>query len=282
MKKPPFISGLNIHSLSALVKWLPAILIILLAYQSAGLTWKIASYFRVDAPLPVFTSSSPQVSANQAGKTGLPDLSVMHLFGNAVEEASTTAPVEAPKTSLNLTLHGVFVDQDPSRSGAIIGTSGGNQKYFNQGQVVDSSAGVTLYEVRPDQVILFRGGRYESLRFPRTSVSNSTVFKPASTQTATGNGKISKRNVMENLRVVPVYGGASGLKGYRLLPKKDRAEYNRLGIRPTDIVVAINGISLKDQKEAMRVINELYKATSVEVQVDRNGTLETFTLDVTN
>ena len=199
MKKIPFIPDSPHALMTVLSHWLPVLLLLLVAYQSAGLTWNMVSFFRVEPNLPPTTTSLVRTSTNQAGTTVIPDLSSLHLFGNAVEEVTGTTPIEAPKTSLNLTLHGVFVDQDPSQSGAIIGTSGGNQKYFKQGQVVDSSAGVTLSEVRPDQVILFRGGRYESLRFPKTSQSNSAVFKATGSQPVKSVNKISKRNIMENI-----------------------------------------------------------------------------------
>jgi general secretion pathway protein C len=264
--------------LNAIAKWLFRLLLIVLAYQAASFTWRIVGLFSPQSP--VQSSAMQKGSAQRVTQQAksIPDIAQLHLFGDARVTTAASTPTVAPKTRLNLTLHGVYVDPDSRKSGAIIGAAGGRQKFFKQGQKIDLAPGVSLAEVRANEVILSRNGRFESLRFVKKTLNLPSVHNvTSSTRKLTG---INKQNIMENVRVVPVFAGASGFKGYRLLPRKNRAIYNRLGIRPTDIVLSINGISLKNQREAMRVINELYKARQVELQIERNGNLQTLTVDL--
>ena len=263
---------------------LPAVLmfllVIVLAYQLAGITWAIVeSYFvqpSQEAVKPVMKATVKQQSSSAPDYSRLASL---HLFGKQDEtRAVQQAPKTAPETRLALVLYGVFTDQDAKRGSAIIGQKTGKQQYYNVGDRVDT--GVWLAEVRRDHVLLRAGASYEALKFPKQSSSGFNIrnSKPANSTT---NLSQNKQSFMESVKIVPVFTGKDRtLKGYRILPKKNRAVYNRLGLRPSDIVTAINGIALNDQREAMKVINELVKSDQVEVQLDRNGQMETKVLNL--
>jgi general secretion pathway protein C len=76
--------------------------------------------------------------------------------------------------------------------------------------------------------------------------------------------------IFEHVRFVPVR-SRDGLKGYRVLPQKNRKLYNKLGIRPSDLVTSVNGVNLTNDKEAMKLIQMMKEATSVQVDIVRNG-----------
>ena len=254
---------------------LMVVLVVILAYQIAGISWALLERMLVDEA-QVTTQPNVKMQSRQQQKSvdnSYINLANFHLFGQQdVARAVTDVPVTAPETRLNLVLFGVFTDDNSKKGSAIIGQKTGEQKYYSVGEKVDN--GVWLAEVRQDHVLLKRGANYEVLKFPKEVTTGVNI---ASNTRPVGNQNISqeKQTFMDNVKIIPVFTGKDRtLKGYRILPKKNRAVYNRLGIRPTDIVTSINGIALSDQREAMKVIAELVKSDQVEVQLDRNGQIE--------
>lgn len=279
---------LPVDSRETLLRKLPfltlLLLVVILAYQLASFSWILLDDM-MDKGEQTVTPAS--VTGNGLQETRMPDqvnvssLAAMHLFGQIqTAPIAKPLPVTAPETRLNLVLYGVFTDADTRQGSAIIGQKGEEQKFYHVNDAVDN--GVTLAEVRSDHVLLKRGVNYEVLKFPKEFSSGVEIQSRSTESTAPVASIVNqKQSFMENVKIIPVFAGKDRtLKGYRLLPKKNRALYNRMGIRPTDIVTAINGIKLSNQEEAMKVIAELVKSDSVEVQVERNGQTETRTLQL--
>ena len=256
------------------------LLVAILAYQLAGFTWTVVERFFVQPAEQISMPVAKPLPGKQTRATSnYAHLGGLHLFGKRDQtKVVTQTPTTAPETRLALVLYGVFTDQDVKNGSAIIGPKSGKQEYYNVGDKVDT--GVWLAEVRQDHVLLRRGASYETLKFPEPSTKGFSIEDhqaPGGTTDVSQN----KQTFMDNVRIVPVFTGKDKtLKGYRILPKRNRAVYNRLGLRPSDIVTAINGIALNDQREAMKVINELIKSDQVEVELDRNGQVETRTLNL--
>lgn len=283
---------------TAISRYLPmlivALLVLIIAAQAADLTWRLIPAPETGSAAPRSPVRSPATQANaQNDKAGLESLAKLHLFG----EAGKAGPVQkieqkAPETRLNLTLHGVFVDEDPEKGAAIIGTSGSKQKYHKVGGSVMN--GVTLRGVFNDRVVLLRNGQSEVLRFPKVPSSGSLAAPPSGRSTTKlGRGRISSANsgalkgyreeftkepmkIFEHVRFVPVR-SREGLKGYRVLPQKNRALYNKLGIRPSDLVTAVNGVPLTDTQEAMKLMKTLQDAQSLQVDIVRGGQPQSLT-----
>lgn len=251
------------------------LLVIILAYQLAGLTWGVLErhYVKPDQAVETrSTQSNTVVAKANSGRTQ--NLSDLHLFGKMeVTQVVRKVPETAPETSLGLVLYGVFTDPDVKLGSAIIGQKSGDQQYY----VVDDKvgSGVWLAEVRSDHVLLKRGGTYEMLKFPKEPSRGVDIQSSAPAATPPANLSREKQTFMESVKIIPVFSGREKkLKGYRILPKSNRTVYNRLGLRPSDIITSINGIALNDQRESMKVIAELVKADQIEVELDRNGQKE--------
>jgi general secretion pathway protein C len=272
-----------------------AVLTLIIAAQAADLTWRL-----IPAPEtgPAAAQNVIRQPVRQAGaqtkRDGLETLVKLHLFG----EAGKARPVQnieqkAPETRLNLTLHGVFVDAEPEKGAAIIGTSGSTQKYYKVGAAVMN--GVTLRGVFNDRVVLLRNGQSEVLRFPKVPSAGSLTTTPrgrsvgrsepaSRVNTAALRGyrdEFSKEpmKIFEHVRFVPVR-SRQGLKGYRVLPQKNRELYNKLGIRPSDLVTAVNGVPLTDTQEAMRLMQTLQDAQSLQVDILRGGQPQSLTFSL--
>ena len=156
---------------------------------------------------------------------------------------------------------------------------------------------MTLRGVFNDRVVLLRNGQSEVLRFPKvpssgslaSSTSGRSSARPARGRTSSANSGALRgyreefRNepmkIFEHVRFVPVR-SREGLKGYRVLPQKNRELYNKLGIRPSDLVTAVNGVPLNNTQEAMKLMQTLQDAQSLQVDIVRGGQPQSLTFSL--
>lgn len=260
-------------------------LVVLIGARLAELTWSLISP-ESNTPSTVASQTSSSEPAVDPAEN-IQKLANLHLFGDASSAPVAPQTRVAPPTQLNLTLHGIFVEDDPKLGAAIIGKTNAEQRFYQVGDAI--SGGAKLEEVREDHVILSRNGKFETLRFPKTQqipLSSKPIGSEAATLTGGNASGISPTpgnlaqyremiqkeplKLLDYVRVLPVRSGNT-LKGYRLLPQRDRSLYNQLGIKPSDIVTAVNGIPLTNEREAAKIMGELSKATQLVVDVNRNG-----------
>jgi general secretion pathway protein C len=277
------------------------LLVLLISWRAAEVTWSLIPAPDIQMPIQSQAATArPTPQRNTVSQ--LDGVANLHLFGVAgATKPAKKIDTKAPETQLNLTLHGVFVADVAEKGEAIIGTSGDVQKYYKVGNAVMS--GVTLQAVFEDRVVLLRNGRSEVLRFPKvsqprslTSTSTTSSRQHSSRTRGLGPGVAtadSSRNlkkysdllreeplkVFEYIRFVPVK-SRDGMKGYRILPQKNRELYNQLGVRPSDLVTSVNGIPLSNDKEAMKLIDQLKESQSIEVEIVRNGRPKTLSFDL--
>jgi general secretion pathway protein C len=278
------------------------ILILLISLRAAELTWSLIPAPEIQQQMQSKGTKSSPTAKRRDTSQKLDSVVKLHLFG--VAGATKTAKKidsNAPVTRLNLTLHGVFVADEAEKGEAIIGTSGNVQKYYKVGNAVMS--GVTLQAVFNDRVVLLRDGQSEVLRFPKvskpriaTNTRSSSKAKRRSPKAGVGPGPVARSasknlkkysNVLRNeplkifeyVRFVPVK-SRDGMKGYRILPQKNRELYNQLGVRPSDLVTSVNGVALSNDKEAMSLIEKLKDAQSIQVEIVRNGRPQTLNFDL--
>jgi general secretion pathway protein C len=74
----------------------------------------------------------------------------------------------------------------------------------------------------------------------------------------------------EKLQVLPVFEDGK-LRGVRLTAAGDASLITKLGLRPTDVVTAINGTPLDDLSRGQQVVQGLRNAASANVTVLRDG-----------
>ena len=145
-----------------------AVLVVLLAVSLAHFTWFIL------AGSPPTITQGPELAASsnsaQPVRLNMRQLQQWHLFGKAGEAPKPTRAKRQEnlvKTSLRLTLEGVFLADDPEKSSAIIAEQGKPGLFYRVSDRVPGNA--VLDRVEEDQVVLDRNGRLEVLRFPKTA-----------------------------------------------------------------------------------------------------------------
>jgi len=269
------------------VKQLPVIataaLTVVVAWQLARITWLLlpradtqAAVAPVDmsALLPVSRGVNAQQVANA------------HLFGEASAEAPNEADLEnAPKTTIPLVLSGTIASSDPTKGFAFIGESANAAKFVRVGALIAGQA--KLHSVFADRVILDRSGRLEALHLPRNAAlgaarpAAAARATPPSGQFADNLRRIAETNpnaFSEVIRPQPVFAGGAQ-KGYRVYPGRNRQQFASLGLRPGDLVTAINGTALDDPARGQEILNTLTLSDQVSVTVERNGQTQQLNLN---
>jgi len=271
-------------------------LVVVIAKLAAELVWALVPTPEGAAWQPP-PPTRPQITAR--GGVDLSAVNNAHLFG---QFTAPVAPVladlaAAPDTQLNLTLLGILSngrnDKD-SRSRALISAQGGEEKPYSVGD--DVSRGVQLTAIFPDRVILNRNGKLETLRLDKESTSGLTgspITQLQEQPVAQGDDENASESLAEirsqlledpskvadYIRVQPVNTG-SGLSGYRIYPGRDRTVFAAAGLRPGDIVTAVNGTALNDPSRSLQLLNELSQSSQINLTVDRGGQPQSFSINL--
>ena len=256
------------------------LLAVVIAAQLASLVWRAlgSGGEELEPETPGFTAAEPAVD--------LPAIVNAHLFGVAAESGDPSA---APATSANLALTGTLAGREPEQGWAIIGASGQSARVYATGAALPG--GTKLVAVYPDRVILDRNGSRESLMLPRLSggAGSSTAPRVAGRQpSALPDASLAdsvRQLLVQNpqaggdlLRPQPVFAGGS-LRGYRVYPGRNRAQFAGLGLQPGDLVMAVNGAALDDPNRGLEILRGVGQGSAVTLTVERGGQQQQIAID---
>ncbi len=263
-------------------------LVLLLAYNAAVLSWRLVPAAEREALPPVPSVSSQQAVVSSGGW----NIARWHLFGK--ENQNAPAPVvvqkDIPKTTLKLTLRGVFVAD--GGGGAIIAEANGKERYYAVNSRI--SGGVILAEVHPTKVVLKRNNALEILELPKASLkttsSSSRARNRFSRASARGAAPMNLKQYRKELlkepqrltdaiKMSPRSEGGKFI-GYQVKPGRDRALFDRVGLLSGDIVTAVNGIQLDTPAKGLNVLRSLQTANSVRLDIKRNGRSQSFDVSI--
>jgi general secretion pathway protein C len=260
------------------------VLAVLIAVELARMLVSLLSG-PVKSPQPIAAPVSP---SHQRQGVNVQSVISAHLFGVAMADPTTQDPTNAPLSSANLVLAGTIATQDPKHGIAII-SDGGPSKVFSVG---DNVNGASLHSVYLDHVILDRGGTLETLLLPRLlagspRMASSRRIPGADQRTVQAVDNI-RRMVQQDpglldqvMRTVASYDNAAGkLRGFRAYPGRNRAIFNKLGLKPGDLVTAINGQPLDDPQHSQEVFNTIQSSNSVTVTIERSGQKQDISLNI--
>jgi general secretion pathway protein C len=246
-------------------RWLTAALVVLLGVRAATL---VAALSGAPAAMPNAAPPPPSTTRNVVD---VPSILRANLFGQGAP-----APGTAPVTNMALVLAGVIADVDEKSGFAMLGTSATDIKVYRVGEAVPG--GARLSSVLVDRVLLDRGGTVEALLIPRVSAGAAAPLVSTPPPVA-GNSVSRVQQVLRTnpaligqvIQRQPVISPEGKLRGMRLYPGTNVQAFNRLGLRPGDLVTAINGTTLEDQTRGDEIFNSLSGAAEARVTVIRNG-----------
>jgi general secretion pathway protein C len=252
----------------------------LIAVESAGVAISLLSRTPVSPPQ---TIAAPAPNAHKAG-TDVQSVVSAHLFGIAAADPNQD-PTSAPTSMANLVLAGTIATQDPKHGVAIV-SDGGPSKVYSVG---DNIGGASLHSVYLDRVILDRGGSLETLLLPRVLPNMHAPPRAPGASPRTIAAVENIRHMVQQdpgildqvMRTVPSYDNAAGkLRGFRAYPGQNRAIFGKLGLKPGDLVTAINGTQLDDPQRSQEVFNTIQTSDHVSVTVERAGQKQEISLNI--
>lgn len=131
---------------------------LLLLVSVSSVAWNIRSQNQIKAANYAKQAIAP-ISKKVRHTYNVSDIVRANLFG----DASPAKVVKvAPKTTLDLTLQGVLAASDTTMARAIIMSGKRNSKLYSIGESIQG-AGVSIEEIRANEVLLNRNGAIESL-----------------------------------------------------------------------------------------------------------------------
>ncbi|MEH6580461.1 MAG: type II secretion system protein GspC [Halioglobus sp.] len=239
-----------------------------------------------------------------------------HLFGVAGETtpADTVVPVVeaaserdgiengARDTRLNLKLRGVVASSEDGLGHAMIEFRS-EQEVYAVGDKLPTAGNVSLAKVLPDGVVLDNAGTYELLRLyddteltgqlsqkapkpvPAVSKSPSAQIVPRVVGATLVAGNV-RQQLYENPQSLAAVVRVSAvrenntLRGYRVDPGKNGAQFTQLGFKAGDIVTSVNGIALDNPGNTMQLYQLMRTASSAVFDLERDGESLTLTVDL--
>lgn len=257
-------------------------LVIALGYRLADLTWVVAAPAET-ATVPTSSPSPTRTVASSQAPSG-PQFAAWHLFGTPdSKEQAPAAPIDAPETQLNLDLKGVLHSDDPEEARAIVAGSGQPERKYRIGD--ELPGGATLERVYKDRVILKRNGRYETLKLPRDALEGADKRQAAQRDIGAAAAPLLEQLETDPLSVAQQYDiqpqtREGRIVGFQVEPKGRDPLYNRLDLRPNDIITAVNGIRLDNITNARKALRSIESGSRVTLTIERGGAEQTFTYNL--
>ena len=254
------------------------VLALAVGVQAAMVLTDLAGADRAPAPGMIAASRVQRPTVDIAAITNT------HLFGTAPASATAGTGANAPQTSMPLVLTGVIAANDPRNGLAILGPSIAATKVYAVGD--DIPGGARLHAVLADHVLLDRNGRLEALALPRQFLGSTPP--PMSSAAPTGGPVVDRMRelvsrdpgiIADIMRPEPVFAGGKQ-QGFRVFPGRDQQAFMRLGLRPGDLVTAIDGTPLDDPSRGEQILSTLGASSEAHVTILRNGQQQELTLDL--
>jgi general secretion pathway protein C len=275
------------------VFFITLLLTVLLAYQLAIFVWQIVPQPDLKHAVSTNTvvtnaqSSSAELSTQQK----VAQISGKHLFGQVERNAAAPVQVQdAPKSSLNYKLRGIYYSSEESIAAVILQKNNLDGEFYRLGDEVDTN--IYIHQIQPDHIIISRQGRLEKLILekPTADMSGNQQVQARTSLPAASSTRILKsyrRRYKDNpmalarrFQAIPVQENGNNI-GYKLKALRGESLLKNLALEQDDVFVAINGIGLDKPFQALDALKSLTTANSVSVTVMRNGNRETldFNLD---
>ena len=270
--------------------WVSLLLVVVIAWKLAQMVWML-----VPAPAAGDSVATPaRVTSTAVGNdtaTEVNAISEAHVFGiaDAADEAPAPVPEEIEDlrdTNLsNLSLKGTIASYPAELSIAIISDGGNKEEVYTIGSAVTN--GANLHAVYADRVVLNENGVLTNLKLPkdfpegtpRVARRNATTAIRATADTQSIQSVVAQNvsQLSDVIRPTPYFVDGQQ-QGYRVYPGRNRAQFTALGLRPGDLVKDIDGQSLNDPTQAMKIFQTLGSSSEVSVTVERNGQPEIIVL----
>ena len=242
--------------------------LLLLCWTLAQGTWR------------VLQPTSPAVArAGGADLTDVRALGSVQLFGRAAPRSPAAEASVAP-SNLNMTLTGVAARA--TGGCALVIVQGQPEAAFCSGEEV--SPGVRLDTVERDRIVIVRNGVREAV-FMKDAEGAAAVAPPPIVQSVGADRQIVDRRQLQQQLGRPEFLNQALIVpnpdgGFLVRQVQAGSLYEKLGLRPGDVIRNVNGQPLTNMDDVMRLYQQFGTAQRVLVDVQRQGRNETLYYDM--
>lgn len=270
-------SGISIVAQPRFARHAAAIVEVLLgavlAYALARLIW-----------FAVFGASAGDVAPQSAGAIGtdtdigrfqaaISSLAEAPVLGVSAAPTERRVATEIPRTQLDLGLRGIRQGRGDRPGVAFIHVPGEGDRIVAPDQVITD--GVVLAAIEADRVIIRRNGVSEALLLRESAEASSSSATTSGQPRRTAG---AMRPVSDLFQVAPVFQD-NALTGYRL-SSGSVAALSSYGLRPDDILLAINGQNLVETEDVAELFEDLRGLDTLSVSLRRDGVPLTIEVDL--
>ena len=254
--------------------------VVVLAVLILWLCWKLASLFWwIVAPPQMMQFERVELGSQQPQ---IPNISTFSLFNEPSANAA--------QQTVNLELQGVMVGYPNRFSSAVIKLDNTADRY-RVGETIGSTS-YQLAEVYWDHVVLRQGnGSTRELQFkglpiglyqpmtpttaPQAAATPSQPSAPVNTtQEALGQAiQQMQGNREQYLKDMGVSGSSS--EGYEVTERTPTALRNKLGLRPGDRIVSLNGQTVGQGQTDVQLLEQARRAGQVKIEIKRGDQVMT-------
>ena len=293
--------------LPVLQRGLIAVIVLWAVNSTANALWALIPSSPVEVSKSVVINPPPSSNAASAGSETMDVSSIlgMSVFGAAEHsEVQDLAPVNAVatpregiengarETSLALTVTGIVASTTDGLGSAMI-EERKKQELYSVGDDLPANGKVTLAKILPKQVVIDNNGTYELITLfddngivgivqsASSELPNRTPALTAEVSTNQSERQQLAANYREQLYSDPqslaglvsisAVQSDGGLKGYRVAPGRDAEQFTALGFKSGDIVTAVNGYTLSDPTNTVRLYQLMRDATDATFEIERDG-----------
>lgn len=172
-------------------------------------------------------------------------------------------------------LGGVVADDDPKLGYAMIGRRGSSVALYQVGDQIQN--GVRLHAVYLDRVLLELNGTIQTLGFAGSAgiaMPSQPSRTPSNTAMSGHPGlqvEVSAPGLLRDALQYSELHVTGRLRALRVSPGRDVQALQQLGLRPGDLVIAINGIPIEEHPSGERALELLGDSSGGRVTIVRNG-----------
>ena len=210
---------------------------------------------------------------------------VLGLFGQSESAASEPVFVaeKIKETALDLTLKGILARRGSGRKFALIAQGGDQEKVYRLG---DRIAGAEITHIEARRIILLRNGNRESLALetaePRRGSSFTKKGVTGRITTISDHEQIVSRNlfdrqmqrlpeVLSQARAAPYWDKNGHEAGFRVVDIEPGSVFDELGLLQEDVIVTVNGVSVRNNQEALTAYQSFKSADALQIGLLRDG-----------
>ena len=262
------------------------LLMLAAGFNASALVWQLVPQPEVDSALPVTgQNAAAQTASGLSTAQKVAFIGSAKLFGEVEQAAPTpTAITDAPESSLNYKLRGIYYSDDEALASIILQKGGAAMEFFRLGDEI--ARNIFVERIQSDHVIIARSGKLEKLLLEKPKLGGATSTASRGLRSLPGSSQATvlanyRRRYQDNpmalarrFKATPVEQNGKTI-GYKLKALRGEKLLSQLNFQKDDVFVAVNGIGLDKPFQALDALKSLTTATSVDVTVLRNGNRET-------